>query len=346
MHATHRGTPAGPRDRPERPTGASGRTRSGPPVHPGRAIVALLAAIGLLAGALVTASPAAAATHNNQTAFNYFVGKGLTQRQSAGIVGNLIQESGNPINPYANQPNGPGMGIAQWSEGGRWDRDTRDNMRWYAGLSGRSVYSLQAQLDFIWYELTTFSGYGLSSLRATTTVDGATTVFMQKFERCGTCATTQRVSYAKTVLAQYGSGGTGDTSTETSLPVLRQGSSGAAVKTLQYLLRSTGRSVAADGSFGAATYSAVRSFQSSRGLAIDGVVGTNTWHALLPVLRQGSSGEAVKALQHELRGAGYSLTVDGSFGAATYSAVRSYQSAQRLTVDGIVGNQTWGSLID
>jgi hypothetical protein len=314
--------------------------------RPSRPILALLATVGLLAGGLVTASPAAAATNNNQTAFTYFVGKGLTQRQAAGIVGNLIQESGNPINPYANQPNGPGMGIAQWSEGGRWDRDYRDNMRWYAGLSGRSVHNLTAQLDFIWYELTTFSGYGLSSLRATTTVDAATTVFMQKFERCGTCATAQRISYAKTVLAQYGSGGTGDTSTETSLPVLKQGSSGAAVKTLQYLLRSTGRSVTVDGSFGAATYSAVRSFQSSRGLTVDGIVGNNTWHALLPVLRQGSSGEAVKALQHELRGAGYSLTIDGSFGPATYSAVRSYQSAQRLTVDGIVGNQTWGSLID
>jgi hypothetical protein len=317
-----------------------------PTTRRSRPILALLVAIGLLAGGLVTASPAAAATNNNQTAFTYFVGKGLTQRQAAGIVGNLIQESGNPINPYANQPNGPGMGVAQWSEGGRWDRDTRDNMRWYAGLSGRSVYSLTAQLDFIWYELTTFSGYGLSSLRAATTVDAATTVFMQKFERCGTCATAQRISYAKTVLAQYGSGGTGDTSTETSLPVLKQGSSGAAVKTLQYLLRSTGRSVTVDGSFGPATYSAVRSFQSSRGYTVDGIVGNNTWHALLPVLRQGSSGEAVKALQHELRGAGYSLTVDGSFGPATYSAVRSYQSAQRLTVDGVVGNNTWGSLID
>lgn len=306
---------------------------------------------GLLAAAAVAvlgvvAAPSALAASNDEIAFDYFVGKGLTERQSAGIVGNLIQESGSPINPYADQPSGPGMGIAQWSEGGRWDTDSRDNMVWYAGLSGRSRYALAAQLDFTWYELSTFSGYGLADLRASTSVSTATTVFMQKFERCGTCATTQRIAYANDVLAKYGTGGTGGSTTETSLPVLRSGSSGAAVRTLQYLLRASGRSVTADGSFGPATDSAVRSYQSAHGLSVDGVVGDNTWFSLLPVLRQGDSGEAVKGLQRELVDAGYSLTVDGSFGPATDSAVRAYQSKVGLVVDGVVGNNTWGSLVD
>ena len=306
---------------------------------------------GLLAGVAVAilgvvSAPSALAASNDEIAFDYFVSKGLTERQSAGIVGNLIQESGSPVNPYANQPGGPGMGIAQWSEGGRWDTASRDNVVWYAGLSSRSRYALPAQLDFTWYELTTYSGYGLSSLRSAATVDAATTVFMQKFERCGTCATSQRVAYANDVLRKYGTGGSGGGSTETSLPVLRSGSSGAAVRTLQYLLRASGRSVTTDASFGPATESAVRSFQSAHGLSVDGVVGNNTWYSLLPVLRQGASGEAVKGLQRELVDAGYSLTVDGSFGPATYSAVRAYQSKTRLVVDGVVGNSTWGSLID
>ncbi|GAA5018828.1 hypothetical protein GCM10023258_05850 [Terrabacter aeriphilus] len=310
-----------------------------------RSLAGLLAAASI-AVLGVAAAPSALAASTDEIAFDYFVSKGLTERQSAGVVGNLIQESGSPINPYANQPGGPGVGIAQWSEGGRWDTDSRDNMVWYAGLSGRSRYDLTAQLDFTWYELSTFSGYGLSSLKAATSVDSATTVFMQKFERCGTCATTQRIAYANDVLRKYGSGGTGGGSTETSLPVLRSGSSGAAVRTLQYLLRASGKSVTADGSFGPATDSAVRSYQSAHGLSVDGVVGNNTWYSLLPVLRQGSTGEAVKGLQRELVDAGYSLTVDGSFGPATYSALRSYQSTSGLVVDGVAGTNTWGSLVD
>lgn len=311
-----------------------------------RRSLAGLLAVASIAVLGVAVAPSALAASTDEIAFDYFVSKGLTERQSAGVVGNLIQESGSPINPYANQPGGPGVGIAQWSEGGRWDTDSRDNMVWYAGLSGRNRYDLTAQLDFTWYELSTFSGYGLTSLKAATTVDSATTVFMQEFERCGTCATTQRIAYANDVLRKYGSGGTGGGSTETSLPVLRSGSSGAAVRTLQYLLRASGKSITADGSFGPATDSAVRSYQSAHGLSVDGVVGNSTWYSLLPVLRQGATGEAVKGLQRELVDAGYSLTVDGSFGSATYSALRSYQSTSGLVVDGVAGNNTWGSLVD
>src|SRR5215510_6834875 len=57
---------------------------------------------------------------NDKTAYDYFVGKGLTNFQSAAVVGNLDQESG--VNPTISQAGGgPGRGIAQWSTGGRWD---------------------------------------------------------------------------------------------------------------------------------------------------------------------------------------------------------------------------------
>ena len=166
---------------------------------------------GLLVVAVVAcgASPnepigqsSAALFTNDQTAFDYFVGKGLTSFQAAGIVGNLDQESG--VDPLAVQSGGPGRGIAQWSAGGRWDTDTNDNVLWYATKEGQSSSSLGLQLDFIWYELTTFSGYGLSALKATTNVTDATVVFETDFEGCGTCDQSTRISYAESVLAAYG----------------------------------------------------------------------------------------------------------------------------------------------
>jgi peptidoglycan hydrolase-like protein with peptidoglycan-binding domain len=62
---------------------------------------------------------------------------------------------------------------------------------------------------------------------------------------------------------------------------VRQGSSGPAVQALQVQLNKHGSSLSTDGDFGPATNSAVRSFQSSHGLTVDGVVGPATWQNLL-----------------------------------------------------------------
>jgi hypothetical protein len=149
-----------------------------------------------------------ALSNAEQTAFNYFVSKGLTPTQSAGIVGNLIQES-NVIPTSVQYGGGPGRGIAQWSVGGRWDTSHNDNITTYANQHGVSRWSLTTQLDFIWYELTSFSGYGLAQLKSATTVTGATVAFMAKFEVCGTCNQTGRVNDANQVLAAYGGSGGG-----------------------------------------------------------------------------------------------------------------------------------------
>ena len=61
-------------------------------------------------------------------------------------------------------------------------------------------------------------------------------------------------------------------------------------------------------------------------------------------LAYGSSGSDVRALQEALRKAGYNIAADGVYGAETRNAVRQYQSAQGLGVDGIAGQQTLGSL--
>lgn len=140
---------------------------------------------------------------NTHAAFNYFVARGLTKRQSAGVVGNLLQESS--MNPSAVQyGGGPGRGIAQWSVGGRWDHSYHDNNVWYANIKlGKSRWNLSAQLAFIWYELHSVGGYGLGALRASTTIRGATIDFERYYEICGACDESRRISYATQVYNAY-----------------------------------------------------------------------------------------------------------------------------------------------
>lgn len=70
------------------------------------------------------------------------------------------------------------------------------------------------------------------------------------------------------------------------------------------------------------------------------------------VLKKGCKGEDVKAMQILLIGHGYKMQnngktygADGSFGAATDNAVRAFQKAKKLTVDGICGSGTWSKLL-
>jgi hypothetical protein len=71
----------------------------------------------------------------------------------------------------------------------------------------------------------------------------------------------------------------------------------------------------------------------------------------LPILCKGSKGDAVKALQALLNGYGFTdatekaLALDGSFGAATLYALKAYQTAKGLEVDGICGVATWTSIL-
>lgn len=65
----------------------------------------------------------------------------------------------------------------------------------------------------------------------------------------------------------------------------------------------------------------------------------------MATLRKGSTGQDVRELQTALNGKGYTLSVDGIYGDKTAAAVRDYQQKNGLSmVDGIAGNETWGSL--
>ncbi len=63
-----------------------------------------------------------------------------------------------------------------------------------------------------------------------------------------------------------------------------------------------------------------------------------------PVLRQGSSGAGVLALQTLLHALDPQLTVDGVFGPATQGAVVRFQTGKGLTADGVVDPATWAAL--
>ena len=68
-----------------------------------------------------------------------------------------------------------------------------------------------------------------------------------------------------------------------------------------------------------------------------------------PLLRQGQNAAwpkiTVRSLQYLLVARGAKVTVNGTFGATTKSAVTRFQRAHHLTADGVVGAKTWRALV-
>ena len=244
------------------------------------------------------------------------------------------------------------------------------------GSTGSSVEQVQfwlsdlAQFDSSLVRVSVDGSYGAATERAVR-------AFQQKQNLTADGVvgqTTWNALYAAWVDAQSDLGGTAWPGT-----ALRRGDTGMEVRLVQFWLRlaadnySALRTVTVDGSYGAATVSAVTAFQSLFGLTADGVVGRSTWNKLKEVglavankivaanvapgqftatTREGSRGTAVRAVQYYLRrlAAYYSdvptVTVDGKFGAATTRAVKAWQTRAGLTVDGVVGRLTFQSLYD
>ncbi|MTT33149.1 peptidoglycan-binding protein [Terrilactibacillus sp. BCM23-1] len=131
---------------------------------------------------------------------------------------------------------------------------------------------------------------------------------------------------------------------------LYKGTNDDDVKTLQEILRETGhyKIKNSTGYFGHSTEKAVKSFQSEENLQVDGIVGEQTKKALFRfiaeklTLKMGNTGEDVKQLQNVLNKKGYyQAKMDGVFGSLTKEAVMELQKNNNITVDGIVGPETY-----
>ncbi len=139
---------------------------------------------------------------------------------------------------------------------------------------------------------------------------------------------------------------------------LRNGGHGEAVRDLQQRLTAFGADVAPDdaGWFGVGTEAAVRAFQDARGLRVDGIVGRETWSALvesglslgdrlLYVRRPAQRGDDVLDLQGRLNALGFHAgREDGIFGEATRAALAAFQRDAGLPPDGICGSTTVAAL--
>ena len=152
-----------------------------------------------------------------------------------------------------------------------------------------------------------------------------------------------------------------------SFTTLRKGMKGDAVTALQQRLIALGYlNDDADGYYGTNTAEAVYAFQKANGLVRDAIAGAKTLALVYSstakeaagssagtdatlstseTLQSGDASEAVKLMQQRLISLGYlSGEADGKFGLQTYKAIKAFQKANGLYVDGIAGSKTLTAL--
>jgi len=135
-----------------------------------------------------------------------------------------------------------------------------------------------------------------------------------------------------------GKGGTVPAPIVDPTPTLTLGSAGPAVLTLQKLLNAAGASLVLDSSFGPATQAAVKVYQTSRGLQVDGVCGPATWGALNSDKPATTPTQPVTpAPQPVAPTPPAKLTVDGLLGPATIAQL---QRVLGTPIDGIISQPT------
>lgn len=149
-------------------------------------------------------------TEVSEQVWNYFRSIGFSEAATAGIMGNMFQESG--MDPTALQNGrGPAAGICQWEKyndySSRWG-----NLAKYAQSQGKTWTDLQCQLDFLVLELkggdsTTkriLDRYGgLTALMNTNDVNWAVEVFEKSFERAGKPNMQRRYTQANAYYQMY-----------------------------------------------------------------------------------------------------------------------------------------------
>jgi len=127
-------------------------------------------------------------------AMQYIMSKGYQKHQAAGLVGNLLHETGGTLDPNILEAGrGPGYGLAQHT-GPR-----RKELEAFASQRGSPVNEFWTQLDFIMHELETSEASAGESLRNAQDVDTATRVVSEKYERPGKPMLESRLAQARRI---------------------------------------------------------------------------------------------------------------------------------------------------
>ena len=121
---------------------------------------------------------------------NFFMNKGLTKNQAKGIYGNIMQESSGKRNIVSSDGYNS-YGLAQWT-GPR-------KVRLFSKYGTNPT--IDQQLEFMWEELNSSEKSALNAIKNTSTVEDATKVFMQKYERPAAHAANfkNRLKYANSI---------------------------------------------------------------------------------------------------------------------------------------------------
>lgn len=138
-----------------------------------------------------------------------------------------------------------------------------------------------------------------------------------------------------------------------SSSMMAEGTQGPMVNMLQQTLHDRGISTDVDGIFGPETSQSVQTFQEEADIAVDGIVGPQTMMALqdtmsenMGILRTGDANMHVRHTQQLLTNQGIATNTDGMFGPETRENVMLYQQKHELQVDGLVGPETMGQMMD
>ncbi|MBQ9010588.1 MAG: peptidoglycan-binding protein [Clostridia bacterium] len=226
------------------------------------------------------------------------------------------------------------------------------------GASGMEVRKIQARLAELGY----YSG-GTDGLYGSTTTEA-----VKAFQRANGLsadgqagAKTQTKLFSATAVYAATPVTTADPSATRTLTLGMTGNDVYAVQERLIALRYLNG--IPDGVFGEETQNALMAFQKNNGLTVDGSAGASTLKRLFgsaraaggstptpvpagaTVLHEGDSGEAVYQMQTRLFELGfYSGRIDGRFGPDTTEAVKAFQAANGLTVDGVPGKGTFARL--
>lgn len=122
-------------------------------------------------------------SENETITWDYLISQGFSRVQTAGIMGNLMQE---------HRFRTDGDGIAQWT-GGR-----RENL--YSKPNPNNIYT---QLDFLMEELNGSRAWIRDKIKATNQLTEVVIIFQDDFEACGICRQDKRIEYARDILASH-----------------------------------------------------------------------------------------------------------------------------------------------